>query len=452
VLTSGNRSDEPQTIDNRDAHRRLARIADYYLLHDRDIVNRLDDSVLRIADGVPRFLRRARGYAPQPILLPEGFADGGSLLAMGGELKNTFCLLQEGRAILSQHIGDLEDAATHRDYRNGLALYRQLFGHQPAAIAVDMHPGYLSTRLGHEFAQEAGVELFEVQHHHAHITACMVEHGLPPDAGKVLGVALDGLGYGADGTLWGGEFLLADYRGFERLAHFRPVPMPGGTQAIREPWRNTYAQLREMPGWEHVADRYTGLDIIRFLKSKPLDILATMAGKQLNSPLTSSCGRLFDAVAAAIGVCREQVSHEGQAAIELESLATAEFHNQAEHAYPWDCDDAKTGILGWRRLWEALLEDLLQGTAAATVAARFHQCLVQAVAETARGLCLRHALDTVVLGGGVFQNRLLLEGVSERLRAAGIKVLSPEKVPANDGGLALGQAAIAAAGRLTSCD
>jgi len=445
VLTSGNRSDEPQTIDNREAHRRLERIADYYLLHDRDIVNRLDDSVLRVAGGKPRFLRRARGYAPQPILLPEGFAEAGSVLAMGGELKNTFCLLKEGRAILSQHIGDLEDAATHSDYRNSLQCYRQLFGHQPSAIAVDKHPGYLSTRLGQELAAEAGLQLIEVQHHHAHIAACMAEYGLPPDAGKVLGVALDGLGFGEDGTIWGGEFLLADYCGFERLAHFQPVPLPGGTQAIREPWRNTFAQLRVMPGWEYVAANYSDLAIVRFLNTRPLAILHSMAEKGLNSPLSSSCGRLFDAVAAAVGVCRERVSHEGQAAIELESLASAGFHTQARKAYPCDFSDGEIRVLGWRRLWEALLQDLRQGTAAATIAARFHQGLVQAVAEAARELCHAHALDTVVLGGGVFQNRLMLEGISERLRAADIKVLSPWKVPANDGGLALGQVAVAAA-------
>jgi hydrogenase maturation protein HypF len=445
VLTSGNRSDEPQTIDNLDAHRRLERIADYYLLHDRDIVNRLDDSVLRVADGRPRVLRRARGYAPQPILLPESFAGAGSILAMGGELKNTFCLFQAGRAILSQHIGDLEDAATHRDYGSSLQLYRQLFGHQPSVIVVDRHPGYFSTRAGQELAAEAGARLVAVQHHHAHITACMAEHGLPLDAGKVLGVALDGLGLGEDGTLWGGEFLLADYCGFERLAHFQPVPLTGGAQAIREPWRNTFAQLRGMLGWERVARDYAGLDIIRYLNARPLAILQTMAERGLNSPMTSSCGRLFDAVAAALGVCRERVSHEAQAAIELESLATAEFHAQAAQAYPCDFSEGNVRVLGWRRLWEALLEDLRQETSAATIAARFHQGLARAVAESARALCLQHALDTVVLGGGVFQNRLILEGVSERLRTAGLKVLSPGDLPANDGGLALGQAAIAAA-------
>ena len=346
VLTSGNRSDEPQTIDNGDAHRRLERIADYYLLHDRDIVNRLDDSVLRLADGKPRFLRRARGYAPQPVPLPDGFADAGDILAMGGELKNTFCLLKSGRAILSQHIGDLEDAVTNRDYRHNLELYRNLFDYRPACIVVDRHPQYFSTRLGQEMAQSGGLPLQDVQHHHAHIASCLAEHGIPVDTRPVLGVVLDGLGYGEDGTFWGGEFLQADYAGFRRLARFRPVPMLGGSQAMREPWRNTLAHLMSSFGWDEVRDRYPDLDIIRFLETQPLAGFRTMAEKGLNSPLASSCGRLFDAVAAAIGVCRERASHEGQAAIELESLATAEFHRQAPHAYPYGVEAGLANSLG----------------------------------------------------------------------------------------------------------
>ncbi|MGB7932962.1 MAG: carbamoyltransferase HypF [Gammaproteobacteria bacterium] len=445
VLTSGNRSDEPQTIDNEDARRRLARIADYHLLHDRDIVNRLDDSVLRIADGRPRFLRRARGYAPQPILLPAEFAGAGQLLAMGGELKNTFCLLKAGRAILSQHIGDLEDAVTFRDYLHNLELYRDLFDHRPVGIAVDKHPDYFSTRLGREQAQAGGLQLVEVQHHHAHIAACLAEHAVPLDTCPVLGVVLDGLGFGEDGTFWGGEFLLADYTGFRRLVRFRPVPMPGGAQAMREPWRNTWAHLCAGGGWEPVRERYPDLDIVRFLATRPLQGLRTLSAKGLNSPMASSCGRLFDAVAAAIGVCRVRVFHEGQAAMELESLAAPEFHREARNGYPYDLREGEIRTLEWGRLWDALLEDLRRGVAPATIAARFHQGLALAVAETALALCHESGLDTVVLGGGVFQNRLLLEGVIGALRHADVRILSPEKVPANDGGLALGQAAIAAA-------
>ncbi len=453
VLTSGNRSDEPQTIDNREAHRRLDQIAEYFLLHDRDIVNRLDDSVLRVADGAPRFLRRARGYAPQSIMLPEGFAVADHILAMGGELKNTFCLLREGRAILSQHEGDLEDAVTYRDYHHNLGLYSELFEHCPGCIVVDKHPQYLSSQLGRERAQVEGLQLVEVQHHHAHIAACLAEHGIRLDTQPVLGIVLDGLGYGEDGTFWGGEFLLADYVGFRRLARFQPVPMLGGVQAMREPWRNTWAHLHCAFGWQAVRSRYPQLDIVRFLETKPLDGLQTMIERGINSPMASSCGRLFDAVAAALGVCRDRVSHEGQAAIELESLATAEFHQQAQTGYPYDFDRAEKGIrtLGWQPLWEALMADISQSVASATIAARFHRGLIQAVAEAARLLCRDFGIKTVVLGGGVFQNRLLLEGISVALRKSGVRVLSPEKVPANDGGLALGQAAIAAA-RLIQSD
>ena len=269
------------------------------------------------------------------------------------------------------------------------------------------------------------------------------------DTRPVLGIVLDGLGFGEDGTFWGGEFLQAGYTGFRRLACFQPVHMPGGSHAMREPWRNTLAHLLCAFGWEEVQQRHADLDIVRFLETKPLAGFQTMIGKGLNSPLASSCGRLFDAVAAAIGVCRERVSHEGQAAIELESLATAEFHHQAPHAYPFDRVAGEMMTLGWRRLWEALLGDIRQGVEPAVMAARFHQGVVQGVAHSASTLCDENGLDTVALGGGVFQNRLLLEGVSAALGESGLQVLSPEKVPASDGGLALGQAAIAAAQRVS---
>lgn len=442
VLTSGNRSEEPQSISNRDARLRLDRIADYYLLHDRDIVNRLDDSVLRLMDEKPRFLRRARGYAPLPIPLPEGFADGGSVLAMGGELKNTFCLLHAGRAVLSQHMGDLEDVVTYQDYRDNLRLYRQLFDFQPQLIVVDKHPDYLSTQLGHVIAEEEGVQLLEVQHHHAHVAACMLEYGLPLDAGKVLGVALDGLGYGADGSIWGGEFLLADYLGFERVAYFHKAAMLGGVQAMHEPWRNTFAQLSSSLGWDYVVANHSDLDMVRFLKGKPLAILQNMAQKGLNTPLTSSAGRLFDAVAAAVGVCRETAGYEGQAAVELEALATGWFEQQADHAYGFELHD---GCLDWTPMWLELLKDLGAGVEPGIIAARFHHGLASAVARTAQRLCSKHRVEAVVLTGGVFQNRLLLERSSLLLRDSGLKVLSPGIAPTNDGGLALGQAAIAMA-------
>ncbi|MET0081897.1 MAG: carbamoyltransferase HypF [Sedimenticola sp.] len=444
VLTSGNRSDEPQCTGNDESHDRLAAIADYWLLHNRDIVNRLDDSVLRLAAGAPRMLRRARGYAPAPIQLPPGFAAAPPILAMGGELKNTFCLLQDGKAIVSQHMGDLEDAATHGDYRHNLALYRALFQHQPSLVAVDAHPNYLSTQLGRAMASDEGLELEVVQHHHAHIAACMAEKGIGPDGGEVLGIALDGLGYGEDGTIWGGEFLKAGYLGFERLACFEPVPMIGGAKAMYEPWRNTFAHLVQVLGWEEVETRFGHLELVDYLGQKPVANMQTMMARGLNSPLASSAGRLFDAMAAAVGICREQASHEGQAAIELEAMVDMDALVEGVYGYRYLERDG-LGVLNWQPLWEAVLDDLARDVPVTLMAARFHGGIARAVAETALKLSAEHRLQRVVLSGGVFQNRVLLEGVESRLSAQGLEVLIPEQTPANDGGISLGQAVIAAA-------
>jgi hydrogenase maturation protein HypF len=447
VLTSGNCSDEPQCIENDDARSRLAHIADYLLLHDRDIVNRLDDSVARIAAGEPRLLRRARGYAPVPIVLPEGFERSGEVLAMGGELKNTFCLLQRGKAVLSQHMGDLENALTFKDYRHNLRLYRTLFDHRPAIIAVDCHPDYLSTQLGREMALAEEIRVVDVQHHHAHIAACMAEHAVPLYSKPVLGVVMDGLGYGSDGSLWGGEFLLADYRDSQRLAHFTPVAMPGGIKAMKEPWRNTYAHLQQAFGWDWIRENYSHLTMVRIMEKRPLRNLSLMIEQGLNSPLASSCGRLFDAVAATLGICVESQHFEGQAAMEMESIAAPFFQAQYASAYPFELPqpEHQSGIIHFRSLWRALLEDLAEGCDIGVVAARFPQTLCSLIDQTAVDLCRKHGITTVVLSGGVFQNRLLLEGVTGRLDARGLRVLSPSAIPANDGGLCLGQAVIAAA-------
>ena len=315
VLTSGNTSDEPQVIDNATAREKLGGIADYFLMHDRDILNRLDDSVVRVISDDTRFIRRARGYAPEPMRLHESFAGGPTLTAMGGELKNTFCLLSGDKAIVSQHIGDMEDMASVEDQAHNLGLYEQLYEHRPDSIVVDTHPDYLPTKIGHQLANERGIPIIEVQHHHAHIASCLAEHGHPIDGGRVLGIALDGIGYGDDGTFWGGEFLAADFRSYERICRFAPMPLPGGVRAMQEPWRNTWAQLRL--DWDRVRRKHGQLDIVRFLENKPLETLERMVQRGLNSPQASSCGRLFDAVAAAVGVSVERVCHEGQAAIEL---------------------------------------------------------------------------------------------------------------------------------------
>ena len=442
VMTSGNVSDEPQVIDNADARERLAGIADAFLMHDRDIVNRLDDSVAMIAGGEPRILRRARGYAPEPVKLPEGFEAADGILAMGGELKNTFCLVSRGRAIVSQHIGDMDDARAATDARRNLDLYRRLYDFEPNLVAVDQHPDYLPTQSGPEAA-----EVLPVQHHHAHIASCLIEHGTPRDAAPVLGIALDGLGYGADGTLWGGEFLLADYREAERLGHFLPVVLPGGERAMREPWRNAWAHLDAAFGWSDVVRDYGDLDSIRWLDGKPLHILATMRDRGLNSPPASSAGRLFDAVAAVLGVCREQIRHEAEAAMALEAMAARSRLDTNDPGYPAELRRDGIAILSWRPLWEALLIDLRDSVRPGIVAARFHAGVARAVADLGIELADRHGLHTIVLSGGVFQNRLLLEAVSARLESAGRRVLLPRRMPANDGGLSLGQAAVAAARR-----
>jgi hydrogenase maturation protein HypF len=466
VLTSGNISDEPQCIDNDEAREKLAEIADYLLLHDRAIVNRLDDSVARMMGGKMRLLRRARGYSPEALILPPGFEQAGNILAMGAELKNSFCLLKHGQAVVSQHNGDLENAAVQRDYRNAIDLYRNLYDFKPERIAVDRHPGYLSTQYGQTLAEKEAAVLVPVQHHHAHLAACLAEHGVPLNAPPVLAAIFDGLGMGEDGSLWGGEFLFGDYRGYIRLGHFQPIALPGGEQAMREPWRNAYAQLLHYFDWPTLQQDYADLDIIRLLASKPLAMLATMIGKNLNSPLSTSCGRWFDAFAATLGLHSEQVQYEGQAAIALEILATPRFTDERPYpltptlsatapALPYLLHPCKSSlgergldsvtILSWQGLWQAVLTDLKGGVDKARIAARIHQSLVAATVELLNELSRQTGADSIVLSGGVFQNRLLLEGVSNQLQRLGKTVLSPQRYPMNDGGLALGQALIAAA-------
>jgi hydrogenase maturation protein HypF len=444
VLTSGNISDEPQCTDNAEAREKLAGIADFLLLHDRDIVNRLDDSVVRLMDGKIRMLRRARGYSPEALRLPMGFEQAGNILALGAELKNSFCLLKNGQAIVSQHIGDLENAAVQQDYRQAIDLYRKLNGFRPGRIAVDKHPGYLSTQYGQTLAATEAVELFSVQHHHAHLAACLAEHGVGLDAPPVLAAIFDGLGMGENGELWGGEFLLGDYRNYTRLGYFQPIALPGGAQAMREPWRNTYAQLRHYFDWQTLQRDYADLEIMQLLAGKPLATLETMLTKNLNSPLSSSCGRWFDAFAAALGLHAERVDYEGQAAITLEVLAAPVFAEEQAYPQAWaiGCGLDKS-VLSWQGLWLAVLDDLKHGTDKPRIAARIHHSLVAATVEMLNRLSGQTGVNSIVLSGGVFQNRLLLEAVSNQLRQHGKAVLSPQRYPMNDGGLALGQAVIA---------
>ena len=460
VLTSGNLADEPQCINNIEAKQHLSGIADYFLLHNRDIARRVDDSVVRVVAGTTRVLRRARGYAPATITLPLGFASAPPVLALGGELKNTFCLLQDGKATLSHHIGDLEEVTTHADYRRAIADYQRLFAQSPQVIAVDLHPEYLSAKLGQAMLdQQPNLKLTQVQHHHAHIAACMAENGVALDAAPIIGVALDGLGMGEDNTLWGGEFFLVDYIQAKRVSTFKPVAMLGGEKAVYEPWRNTYAQIMAEMGWGRFGMNYEALDLFRFLDSKPRDLLDSMLKSGVNSPLASSCGRLFDAAAAATGVCREIVAYEGQAAIEFEALVDRQTlaDEDDELAYPFAIPRLKDNNLPYIEplgMWQALLGDLILNTPVGVMSARFHKGLaiiiVRMIDKLSRHESPGEPIKTVALSGGVFQNRVLLEQVIMRLEAQDFKVLTHSKVPANDGGLALGQAAIAAAKALAN--
>ncbi|MGJ5672382.1 MAG: carbamoyltransferase HypF [Nostochopsis sp.] len=448
VLTSGNFSDEPQCIDNDEARNKLSQIADYFLLHNREIVNRVDDSVVRVVGDQIQTIRRARGYAPAPIKLPPGFEHTPAILAMGGELKNTFCLLKDGQAILSQHLGDLENAATFTAYQNTLNLYLNLFEHQPEAIAIDKHPEYLSTKLGQELASANQIPIYSTQHHHAHIAACMAENNLPLDSSSILGIALDGLGYGEDGTLWGGEFLLANYCDFQRLATFKPVAMIGGEQAIYQPWRNTYAQLISAFTWEQITSKYGDLEIIKFLENKPLQLLNQLVSKSINSPFSSSVGRLFDAVAAAIGICREECNYQGQAAIEMEALVNHNILNNPEENQNYSFEISildNIYCIHSSPMWKALLNDLQQQTDLEVIATKFHISLAKTIFNMVNYLSQQHHIKTVVLTGGVFQNRILLEQVTKYLNTSNISILTHSLIPCNDGGLSLGQAVIAAA-------
>lgn len=454
VMTSGNLSEAPQCTDNDGARRALSAIADYGLFHDRAIENRLDDSVVRVMAGTVRVLRRARGHAPAPMTLPAGFERTPPLLAMGGMLKNTFTVVKDRQAVVSQHIGDLDDAETFEDYGKALALYQRLFDHRPEALAVDLHPDYLSAKLARDWSADRACPTEAVQHHHAHIASCLAENGVALDAPPVLGVALDGLGFGTDGALWGGEFLGADYRGFERLGGFPAVAMPGGALAARQPWRNAFAHIDAAVGWERCRERYPRLDFVRHLETKPLATLRAMMRKEINSPKSSSCGRLFDAVAAVIGICREEQSYEGQAATELEALvddaalARSSGYPVAIRAVSPDPAVPALPTFDLGPLWQAILEDLEQGTQKPVMSARFHRGIADAIVAMVRRLFVTaqgRIARMVALSGGSFQNRVLLEETIKGLEMVNVTVLTHRRIPANDGGLSLGQAAVAAA-------
>ncbi len=437
VLTSGNVSDEPIAYRDADALARLGGIADAFLTHDRAIHIRTDDSVARAFRGRPMLIRRSRGYVPEPVPVARGFPR--AVLACGAELKNTFCLAQGRHAFVSHHIGDLENAETLRSFTEGIEHFRRLFDIDPQVVAHDLHPEYLSTKYAVELAEDGRVRLEGVQHHHAHIASCLADNGAD---GPVIGVAFDGTGYGTDGTIWGGEFLLADLAGFERGGHLVPVPMPGGAAAIRQPWRMAAAYLAAAaaaPEDPEHPEHPENLDVVRRNRARWPAVVA-MARRGVNSPLTSSAGRLFDAAAAVLGV-RDAINYEGQAAVELEQLADP----REAGAYPAGLEAGDPFRVRGLDLLHGVIEDLTGGVPAPVIAARFHNGVAALIEAGCLFLRDRHGLGTVALSGGVFQNSLLLRAAVARLEAHGFRVLVHSRIPCNDGGISLGQAVVAAA-------
>ena len=427
VMTSGNRAEEPIVADNAQARERFSGIADAFLLHDRDIAMRVDDSVVRAMGSEITPIRRARGYAPEPIPLGEEVPE---VLACGAELKNTLCLTQGRYAFLSQHLGDLENAEVLAFFQEVLEHFKRLFRVEPRAVAHDLHPRYLSTH----FAQSLGLPRVGVQHHHAHVVSCMAEHGLRH---PVIGVAWDGTGYGPDGTVWGGEVLVADPAGYRRMAHFRTVPMPGGEQAVREPYRMALSHLRDLFGTFRVPERLPAF--FQRMASRPLDLLETALARGVNCPLTSSCGRLFDAVASLVGI-QDAVSFEGEAAMMLETLVRGT--EPGEYAFGLEGEDP--WVVDTRPLIRGIVEDVQRHVAPSVIAERFHRTLARCLGVLCQEIRKATGLKDVVLSGGVFQNRVLLNLAREELTERRFRVYTHACVPPNDGGIALGQALVAA--------
>ncbi|WPD22641.1 MAG: carbamoyltransferase HypF [Candidatus Electrothrix scaldis] len=436
VMTSGNRSGEPIITENEEALAQLAPLADALLLHDRPIHSRCDDSVLRIdkENRTALFLRRSRGYAPYPIQLPFTVEP---ILAVGGQLKNTFCLAEGRQAFLSQHIGDMDEVATCNTFEASVQQAGKLFRIQPKYIAHDLHPQYFTSSYAQRESQRNGLPCLAAQHHHAHIAACMADNGL--EDRKLIGLAFDGTGYGPDGTIWGGEVLLASYGDFERFAHLQCFPLPGGEAAIRQPWRIAVgathalgiesAELDDLPFLDHI-------------EPQALSIIRQQVDKQINCPQTSSLGRLFDAAASLIGI-RNQVNYEAQAAIELEVLSKSYLNSTAPYPADLFSTDGSERIVPLQGLFQAIIEDVQRQEPAGLIGARLHHTLAQLAITLCRKAQATTGLQEVALSGGVWQNQILLNLVRQGLEEQGLTVYCHQQVPCNDGGLALGQLAVA---------
>jgi hydrogenase maturation protein HypF len=451
VMTSGNISEEPIAKDNDEALRRLSGIADYFLVHNRDIYSRYDDSVTVVERGESQVARRARSYAPYPIHLT---FKAKQVLGCGAEVKNSFCLTKDNHAFLSQHIGDMENMETLEHLDNTISLYKRLFRIEPEIIACDLHPDYLATKYARELAQ-SGRKLIPVQHHHAHIVSCMADNGLEA---PVIGVAFDGTGLGSDRHIWGGEFLVVDYHSFRRVGHLEYLPLPGGDGAIKRPYRIAVAYILSLLGEgtlnavipgngsaesSKVAAKQAGLGFVEQLNEVEIEVIKRQLERRINSPLTSSMGRLFDAISALAGV-RGEIDYEGQAAVELEMAAYKEKEADSKESYPYGMiRDRGVRIVQLGALLSATVEDLKRGTSSGRVSLKFHNTIAQMVNDMCLVIANEHAIKQVALSGGVFQNRLLLRKTVDLLETSGFQVFAHKQVPCNDGGISLGQAVIA---------
>ena len=435
VMTSGNLSDQPIEIDNQETIDNLSHIADYFLIHNRDIYNRCDDSIVEIFRGVPILIRRARGYVPSPVELDSRVE---SILACGAELKNTFCLTKKNYAFVSQYIGDLKDYKTLEYYEETVRRFEKLFGISPKIIAHDLHPDYLSTQYALNIKRrKPDIMRIPVQHHHAHIVSCLVENRV---SGKVIGVAFDGIGYGSDGNIWGGEFLVADYGDFQRIGQLKYLPLPGGDRAVEEPWRMAVSLLVDAFG-----KRIPRIDFINRW-GKKIPIILGMIEKKINSPLTSSMGRFFDGVSSLLGIC-DVNTYEGQAAMELESVArdlSSSSRSLLRQNYRYEIQEERGTFIvepGW--IVRGIVEDLKRRVPASFIASKFHNSIADIVKDVSLKIKERTGIGKVALSGGVFQNRLLLGLALRKLTERGFICYYQKKVPPNDGGISLGQAIIA---------
>lgn len=433
VMTSGNRSGQPLIIENSVALRDLQTVADAFLMHDRPIINRLDDSVVAVEGEHTQVIRRALGYAPTMLPLPPQFHKTPTILALGGELKATFCFIHQDKAMLSQYLGDLESVEALDNYEATIMAYQSLYQMCPEWIATDLHPEYLSRK----YAEQLHLPKSSVQHHHAHLVACLGEHQWPLTSPALLGLALDGAGWGDDQTLWGGELFSFNYSHYERLASIDPFVLVGGISAIQQPWRSLYSQLKHY----HLLDEYSHLEVFN---AKPLSTLDSMVEHNINTIGTSSMGRIFDAVAALLGCCSDSVSYEGQAASELETMARLNSSEVLE-AYPIAFETREgLQVVSFKALWKRLLEDYEQGVADTQIAHKFHQSVIEAWSQLVLCIARETGIKQVALSGGVMQNQIIRLGLQSRLQQQGLTVLVPEMIPCNDAGVSFGQALIVA--------